>query len=104
VFIFNSQDQYIYRILQYWGWSQNNVNDSPLFNLKWTYNDSPADYNRLTSGQILNHFKNNQQMTSKGCLTVNLKQRKNISNVPVSNYFPKCFDLGNPTDQTEFRE
>jgi len=60
VFIFNSQDEYIRRILLSWGWSENKVFDSPFFNLKWTYKDTPKDYSVLVPGQVVNHFRNNQ--------------------------------------------
>lgn len=98
IFIFNSQDEYIRRILLYWGWSENRIFDSPFFNLKWSYKDLNADYSKLVPGQILNHFKNNQELTSKGRLLVNLRNNEYTTNMSHEVYFPRCYDLGNPND------
>lgn len=103
VFIFNSQDEYIRRILLHWGWSENKVLDSPFFNLKWSYKDTPRDYSTLVPGQLVNHFRSNQEMTSKGRLAINLRNSGGLD-LPHNSYFPKCFDLGNPADQCEFRQ
>ena len=59
------------RILANWGWVQNEVSNSPFYHLKWTYLPTPDE--RVGEGQLLNHFKNSHEITSKSYLTKNLK-------------------------------
>lgn len=77
VFIFNSQDDYIKRVLMHWGWVENKIIDSPFYHLKWIYIDTPNDHKNVL-GQIFNHFKNNQEMTSKGGLIKNMRNNNMI--------------------------
>lgn len=37
IFIWNSEDEHLRRMLLSWGWIQNNSAESPFFHFKWTY-------------------------------------------------------------------
>lgn len=86
------------RILADWGWVQNEVSDSPFYHLKWTYLPTPDE--RVGEGQLLNHFKNSHQLTSKSYLTKNLKNSSSAYG-PLD-YYPKCFDIGNAVEFEDF--
>jgi len=43
------------------------------FKLKWTYKDSVEDYNHCPEGNFFNHFRNNNTLTIKVCLTKTLR-------------------------------
>ena len=100
IFVFNSQDDYIKRILVHWGWVENRILDSPFYHLKWTYMDANADH-RTINGQILNHFKNNQELTSKGGLMKNMKNYVGFD-LKVDEFLPRSYDLASPTDCDNF--
>ena len=51
---------------------------------------------RLNQKQLINHFKNSQEITSKSYLTKNLKLAQS-SFGKINKYYPKCFDVGNTT-------
>ncbi len=46
----NSQDNHIKRALLRHGWIDNKLYNSPIFDLKWTYNDCEDDYKQLKPG------------------------------------------------------
>ena len=96
VFLFNSQDDYIRRILTHWGWVENKILDSPFYHLKWTYIDTVNDH-KTVQGQILNHFKNNQELTSKGGLMKNMRNYAGFD-LKLEEFVPRSYDLGNPSD------
>ena len=57
VFIWNSEDDYIKKILLSWGWVQNTTQESPFFHIKWTYTPSFSEH-RIVEPQFCNHFRN----------------------------------------------
>ena len=101
----NSKDSHIREVLQENGWVESLDKDTTFFHLKWVYNDSPNDYNKLQStfsimedGQFFNHFKNNQELTNKNLL------RKNIAKANIKPNFPHTFDLELSEDLILFKK
>ena len=91
VFVFDSSDMHIYRALMSRGWVQNATSQetanrilrrsdhekygsSVMWDLKWSANDSEADYRALGSGCFFNHFRNNRCITTKAGLNRSLRR------------------------------
>ena len=93
IFCFNSQDEHIRRALKRFGWFENCIFPSTLFDLKWGYNDCENDYRSLMQGQYYNHFLNNQCITTKSGLNERLRNMIEHG-IDIFDFFPRCFDLG----------
>lgn len=102
VFILNSQDDHIRRILKQKGWSENKHLTSSAFHFKWSYTDSEADYKSLKPGQMFNHFQNNRELTTKSGLSKNLRSVDRYG-VDIDTFFPRCYDLGIQAQVEEFK-
>lgn len=91
------------------GWHENTDMDSEIFHLKFTIkrdsifgpcvssqiqeNYTPSFDNNLHDFQIVNHFSNNNLLTSKVGLAASLKNLTWWTNDSMDSFFPKCFIL-----------
>jgi hypothetical protein len=69
--------------------------------LKWTYKDSPNDYNKFTRSQFYNHFQNNGEITTKTCLSKNLLML--VPNKILSEFYPRTYDLSFKNERKSFK-
>jgi len=60
-------------------------------------------YESLKPHQIVNHFKNNTELTKKSGLTKNLKNLI-FRNIDIDNFYPRCFDISERNDFEDFME
>ena len=60
-------------------------------------------YELLKANQIVNHFKNNTELTKKSGLTKNLKNLI-FRNVDIDNFYPRCYDISERNDFEDFME
>lgn len=87
-------------------WHENTDFNSPIFHLKFTIkrdsifnnNDeagasNSTSYHQLQDFQIVNHFSNNNLLTSKVGLCQSLKNLTWWTNDTMDTFFPKCFSL-----------
>ncbi len=103
IFCFNSRDWHIKQALERFGWVENPSIDSQLFDLKWTYRDLETDYQKLNEGQYYNHFRNNQELTTKSGLMKNLIENAEFG-MNRLNFFPRGYDLSQVHQLNEFKE
>lgn len=61
------------------------------------------NYENLKPNQIVNHFKNNTQLTKKSGLTKNLKNLI-FKNIDIDNFYPRCYDISERNDFEDFME
>jgi tubulin monoglycylase TTLL3/8 len=62
--------------------------------MKWTTKICDIDYSKLKNGQVVNHFNNNQHLTSKFGITRRLRSLPIVYNVDIDRFYPRCFDMG----------
>jgi tubulin monoglycylase TTLL3/8 len=86
------------------GWFENEDVWSPFYDLKWATKIMDVDFYRLSAHQIVNHFNNNQGLTSKFGVARNLRTLIMGSNIDVDRFFPRCYDLGDQPDFENFVE
>jgi tubulin monoglycylase TTLL3/8 len=86
------------------GWFENEDVWSPFYDLKWTTKIIDIDFHRLSPHQIVNHFNNNQGLTSKFGVARNLRTLILGSSINVDRFFPRCYDLGDQPDFENFIE
>jgi hypothetical protein len=99
------------------GWFQNPDVESQWFDLKWTvkskdaYLDcrwpggkgAPGNPNdRLREGQMVNHFSRASRITTKVGLMHSLRALRWFEPVDIASFFPRCFDLAQPSDFASF--
>lgn len=60
-------------------------------------------YETLKPHQIVNHFKNNTELTKKSGLTKNLKNLI-FRNIDIDNFYPRCYDISERNDFEDFME
>lgn len=80
------------------GWVENEDVWSPFYDLKWTTKIMDVDFYRLAPHQIVNHFNNNQGLTSKFGVARNLRTLILGSGIDIDRFFPRCYDLGDQPD------
>ncbi|KRX02675.1 hypothetical protein PPERSA_12015 [Pseudocohnilembus persalinus] len=102
IFIMNSKDTHIRQCLNLFGFKENTISNSTIYDLKWTYNDQKDDYISLNPGQYFNHFKNNAELTTKSRLLVNLRNNQVYGESMMDEFFPRCYDLGNEQERQDF--
>ncbi len=73
------------------------------YELKWTLKMKDIKYEILKPFQIVNHFKNNTELTKKSGLTKNLKTLI-YKNVDIDNFYPRCYDISERNDFEDFME
>ncbi|CAG9334195.1 unnamed protein product [Blepharisma stoltei] len=101
IFIVTGQFEFIRRELKARGWIENKQSTSQAFHLKWIYSDTDNDYKVLRPGQLINHFNNNRELTTKSGLLKNLRNFCE-NNVNIDTFFPRCYDLGDNVQIKEF--
>ncbi|CAD8054671.1 unnamed protein product [Paramecium primaurelia] len=80
-------------------WAENEDAYSPFFDLKWTCGLRSDDFLNLMDFQQINHFDSNLCLCSKFGLARNIRC---ISN--WESFFPRCYDLGDLVDFSDFIE
>eukprot|EP00929_Paragymnodinium_shiwhaense_P097522 TRINITY_DN59186_c0_g1_i1.p1 TRINITY_DN59186_c0_g1~~TRINITY_DN59186_c0_g1_i1.p1 ORF type:complete len:888 (+),score=199.27 TRINITY_DN59186_c0_g1_i1:140-2803(+) len=83
------------------GWVENTTADSKHFNLKWG-KAKDINHKKILADQIVNHFGNAAQLTSKVGLTHNLKSARWCCDVDADSFYPRAFDLHDPLERGEF--
>jgi hypothetical protein len=100
VFIFNSEDNYIKRLLGRAGWIHNHDHRSHFYHLKWVFKPDAIDYN-LKPAQFVNHVKNSHELTAKHYLNKNLKAA--LSAWPaLYSLYPPSYDFAKPAEKQDF--
>ncbi|CAD8096838.1 unnamed protein product [Paramecium sonneborni] len=80
-------------------WAENEDAYSPFFDLKWTCGLRSDDFQNLMDFQQINHFDSNQCLCSKYGLARNIRCIQNWES-----FFPRCYDLGDLVDFSDFIE
>ncbi|CAD8195052.1 unnamed protein product [Paramecium octaurelia] len=80
-------------------WAENDDAYSPFFDLKWTCSLRSDDFMNLMEFQQINHFDCNQCLCSKYGLARNIRCINNWES-----FFPRCYDLGDLVDFSDFIE
>ncbi|CAK70615.1 unnamed protein product (macronuclear) [Paramecium tetraurelia] len=80
-------------------WAENEDAYSPFFDLKWTCGLRSDDFLNLMDFQQINHFDSNQCLCSKFGLARNMRCIPNWES-----FFPRCYDLGDLVDFSDFIE
>ncbi|CAD8066522.1 unnamed protein product [Paramecium primaurelia] len=80
-------------------WAENEDAYSPFFDLKWTCSLRSDDFMNLMEFQQINHFDCNQCLCSKYGLARNIRCINNWES-----FFPRCYDLGDLVDFSDFIE
>jgi hypothetical protein len=101
VIIFNSEDQYIRRLLSKAGWIINNNHRSHFYHLKWVFKPDSIDYHNLKAGQFVNHIRNSHELTAKNYLNKNLKSYLS-SWTSLPSCYPKCYDFAISSEKHDF--
>lgn len=102
LFCFDGPDEHIRRVLLALDppWVENKVATSSMWHLKWTVTDSETDYRCIQEGSssLYNHFQNNRELTTKVCLTRNLRRLAYEEQVDIDTFFPRSYDMGSPSE------
>ncbi|CAE7236290.1 TTLL3B [Symbiodinium sp. CCMP2456] len=102
LFCFDGPDEHIRRVLLALDppWVENKVASSSMWHLKWTVTDSETDYRCIQedSSSLYNHFQNNRELTTKVCLTRNLRRLAYEEQVDIDTFFPRSYDMGSPSE------
>lgn len=77
---------------------------SPYFDFKWTTKSFDIDYMSLRPHQSVNHFNNNQHLTSKFGITRRLKTLYLSHGIDIDKFYPRCYDLADLVDFENFIE
>jgi hypothetical protein len=102
VFLFDSPDDHVRAELTRRGWVENPVRTSGLFDLKWVATDTDEDYATLGPYDWINHFQNNRELTQKAGLLRCLRQLHVSEQSPIDSFFPRSYDLSEPTEVADF--
>ena len=90
IFVFESKDEWMRRVLVDRGWIQNTNTSSKVFHLHWS---NKLYKQALLDGQIINHYSNCYNLTTKGGLQSMLR-KYNLSYLQ-----PVTFDLSTQKNQ-----
>eukprot|EP01022_Parablepharisma_sp_SALTPOND_P019154 TRINITY_DN3239_c0_g2_i1.p1 TRINITY_DN3239_c0_g2~~TRINITY_DN3239_c0_g2_i1.p1 ORF type:complete len:671 (+),score=38.95 TRINITY_DN3239_c0_g2_i1:2947-4959(+) len=77
------------------GWVENVDTSSPFFDFKWALKHKEVCYVSLQETQIVNHYANTWELTTKVGLLYNLRNLIWTHNVDCDRFFPRAFDLSN---------
>jgi len=81
------------------GWIENTEENSNFFNLIWTRSSKlPVD---LKDWQIINHYGNIYEISTKKHLCENIKRLVKWQ-IDPNTFFPRCFNLSDPTSYAKF--
>lgn len=86
------------------GWVANKQRHSVCFDFKWTLKHTDIDYQNLQDNQIVNHFENNSQITTKSGLCRNLHNLVWHSNVDIDTFYPRCYNATDPIEMDDFKQ
>lgn len=103
VFIFSTGDDYIRRAFFRRGWVENQIIESSLFDIRWDLNENNIDFEKLSNGQLCNHFPNNQELTTKTGLARNLLRLTDFG-MDQESFFPRCYDFTDEKQITTFTD
>lgn len=86
------------------GWVENEDKESQLWDLKYAlWQRDLGDWGDLDEGQVVNYFARNSELTSKVGLCKNLSACT-LDRVDVECFYPRCYDMTNPTQVEHFIE
>ena len=78
---------------QYWIENKNKFpGGAAVFDIKFEFQDHPADYSNLRGCQMFNHFQANTEITTKSGLCKTLYANTSPC-VKADEWFPRCYDL-----------
>lgn len=86
------------------GWVENTDCTSTCFDLKWALRGTDIDYENLLKPQIVNHYENNKNITTKIGLSHSLRKLIWFNNVDIDTFYPRSFDLIESSDKKDFIE
>eukprot|EP01022_Parablepharisma_sp_SALTPOND_P014467 TRINITY_DN1966_c0_g1_i1.p1 TRINITY_DN1966_c0_g1~~TRINITY_DN1966_c0_g1_i1.p1 ORF type:complete len:661 (-),score=53.58 TRINITY_DN1966_c0_g1_i1:1643-3529(-) len=104
VFIIQGRYDDIRQALLNRGWAENPDNTSVCFDLKWAVKAKDIDHENLLPSQIVNHFAKNSAITTKMGLCESLRKLIWFNNVDINTFYPKCYNLVESGDITDFIE
>lgn len=84
------------------GWVQNFDETSPHFDLKWVLGANSIDYDALRPQQMVNHFEQNRNLTTKVGLTLSLRNSQWNIGADADSFYPRAFDLYDSLERAEF--
>jgi hypothetical protein len=92
-FVFDSHDWFIHECLLEAGWSEI-PRSCTNFRLSWTW-QVPKDYSGLRPTQLVNHFRNSTDLTTKMGLTLLLKKAMLIDHngKTFTHFYPRTYNL-----------
>ncbi len=86
------------------GWVENPEVTSVCFNLKWALKSKDVDYSNLLDYQVVNHFDQNSNLTTKIGLCHSLRKLVWFNSVDTDRFYPRCYDLVQSNDISDFLE
>jgi hypothetical protein len=84
------------------GWVENANPDSCYWDFKWSLNAQDIDQRNLKTGQIVNHFVGNREMTTKVGLTTNLRESSWRCGIDGNEYYPMAFCISDNLEKDDF--
>ena len=75
--------------------------NSDVFDFNWSLKTGSINYKKLKTSQIVNHFNNNKEFTSKIGLCKNIRSLILKQNIEIDTFYPRCYDL---EDKHEFED
>jgi len=104
VFIINNGYEDIRNALIRRGWVENKDLESVCFDFKWALKAKDISYSNLLPHQIVNHFGKNSALTTKMGLCHSLRNLISFNNVNIDTFYPKCYNLVESHDISDFIE
>lgn len=104
VFIISGWYPSIWQELINIGWAFNDEKESIFFDFKFTLSSSEIDFKRVSSNQVINHFKNSTCLTTKSGLISTLAKAPFLAfhNKNYLDFFPRAYDLSRYNDLVAF--
>ena len=85
------------------GWELNKDPKSSDFDYIWTLKTIDINFANLRKEQLAGHFSKNGAITRKNGLCKNIRNLY-YKGIDPNNFFPRCYDLSNKNDYTDFME
>jgi len=104
VFVINNIYPDLKAALKNRGWIENPEQTSKMFDLKWVLKKNDIEYSALTKNQAVNHFENNNAITTKAGLARNIRNLIWFENDDIDNIYPRCYDLNDVQEFEDFLE
>jgi hypothetical protein len=84
------------------GWIEN-ITKNNLFHVKFDISDIAQE--KVSAKQMYNHFPDNRELTTKAGLCKNLWYNCSYeSQLNVSEFFPRCYDISDAKQADAFRD